>query len=100
MGKVDLSIELDITVGAVADLVALLLFTYTLLVRPFLVNPEAVRELLIYFLGSGHCNSAAEPRVADDISNAESLVWLLLEHAGKEVFELLGIEAFGFASRV
>ena len=100
MRKIDLSIELDITVGPIADLVALLLLADTLLVSLLLVNSEAVRELFIDLFSGSHRNSAAEPRVANDISDAESLVWLLLEHAGEKVFELLRVETFGLASRV
>ena len=38
-------------------------------------------------------NLALHPWVADDVSHAETLVWVDLEHAGNEVLELLGEEA-------
>ena len=52
-----------------------------------LISLEAGRELAGYLFAGGH-TSASEPWVADDISNAESLAGLRLEHAGNEVFEL------------
>jgi len=48
---------------------------------------ELLRDLL---LGS---NLALHPWVANNVSHAEALVWVNLEHAGDEVLELVGEEA-------
>ena len=37
--------------------------------------------------------ATAEPGVANEVSDAEALVWVELKHASDEVLELLGIVA-------
>jgi len=45
-------------------------------------------------------NLALHPGVANDISHAEALVRVKLEHARDQVFELIREEAFGLSGRM
>ena len=44
--------------------------------------------------------TTCQPRVANNVSNAEALVRVELEHASDQVLELLRVEAFGLSLRV
>ena len=96
VAEVDLASELEVTACSVVNCVALSLLALLLSHGALLVHLMALSELLADSVGIGGA-TAGEPWVSDDISDAETLVRVELEHAGDQILELLGVEALGLA---
>jgi hypothetical protein len=96
VAEVDLTTELEVTAWVVVNLVALSVLALLLSKGALLVHLMALSELLADGIGVGGTTSG-EPWVSDDISDAETLVRVELEHAGNQILELLRVEAFGLA---
>ena len=99
VGKVYFTTDLEVTTGLVANLVALSLLTLGLLKGALLVNFVAIAELFTDGIGVGDV-AVGEPGVADEVSDAETLVRVELKHASDQIFEVLRVEALGLASGV
>ena len=74
-----------------------------------LLLPVFLRSLLVYLLTRGEFLSdffgggiaaVGDPWVANDVRDAEALVWVVLQHASYQVLELFRVEAGGFLARV
>ena len=67
MAQIDLAIELHASAGC--------LCSCALLCSLILVDLVSLGELLTNFLGSGLSAICIDPRVANDVGNAKTLVW-------------------------
>jgi len=99
VAKIDLAIELHVTASLVANLGALGILALLFLHGSILVDLVATSELFTDSISASD-TSIGQPWVTNDISDAETLVRVELEHAGKKILELFRVETFRFALRV
>ena len=96
VAEVDLTAELEVTAWVVVNLIALSVLALLFSHGALLVHFMALSELLADGVSFGGATSG-EPWVSDDISDAETLVRVELEHASDQILELLRVEALGLA---
>ena len=99
MAEVDLASKLEVTAWVVVYSVALSVFTFLFSHGALLVHLMALSELLTDSVGFSNA-TGRQPWVSDDISNAETLVRVELEHASDQILELFRVEALRLALRV
>ena len=92
MRQVDFASNLEVTTGSVVDRCSLSLLALFLGKCALLVDTVASSKLFSNCFSSWGGGARCEPWVADDVSNAESLVRVELQHAGDEVLKVIRVE--------
>lgn len=90
---------MEVAAHGVVHLVALGGFALLFLLGALLVDLVTAGKLSAHLCWGG-CVARRKPGVANDVSDAEALVWVELQHAGDQVFEVFRVEVLGLARRV